>query len=165
MFCIIAFIVLSILGIFSASNRALAREALDCVSRRVTFRPCTTGFDEKMKAKILGKVIMRSEGLARSISKNFEALAWFFFLLMMTASVFFIRGLYLFYVTGSCNGLNQQVTRANRCQEYSIDERTITKGVNPHGQEPKQDADKEHVNHSHNIPWPQRRLPEGGHQP
>lgn len=108
MFCIIAFIVLSILGIFSASNRALAKEALDCVLRRVTFRPCTTGFDEKMKAKILGKVIMRSEGLARFISKNFEALAWFFFILMMTASVFFVRGLYLFYVTGSCNGLNQQ---------------------------------------------------------
>ncbi len=108
MFCIIAFIVLSILGIFSASNRALAREALDCVLRRVTFRPCTTGFDEKMKAKILGKVIMRSESLARFISKNFEALAWFFFILMMAASIFFVRGLYLFYVTGSCNGLNQK---------------------------------------------------------
>jgi hypothetical protein len=36
MFCIASFVVLSILGIFSASNRALAREALDCVLRRVT---------------------------------------------------------------------------------------------------------------------------------
>ena len=54
MFCIVAFIVLSILGIFSATNRALAREAMDCVFRRVTLRPCNTGFDEKMKARILG---------------------------------------------------------------------------------------------------------------
>ena len=56
MFCIISFVVLSILGIFSATNRALARESLDCVLRRVTLRPCNTGFDEKMKARILGSV-------------------------------------------------------------------------------------------------------------
>ena len=108
MFCIIAFVVLSILGIFSAANRALAHEAMDCVLRRVTFRPCNTGFDEKMKAKILGAVIMRSEGVARFISKYFEVLAWVFFILILGASVMFTRGLYLFYVTGSCNGLNQK---------------------------------------------------------
>jgi hypothetical protein len=108
MFCIIALVVLSILGIFSAANRALAREALDCVLRRMTFRPCNTGFDEKMKAKILGAVIMRSERLARFISKYFEVLAWFFFILFLGASLMFSRGLYLFYVTGSCNGLNQK---------------------------------------------------------
>ena len=78
MFCIVAFIVLSILGIFSAANRRLAKEALDCVLRRITFRPCNTGFDEKMKAKILGKVIMRSEKLASFINKRFEILAWAF---------------------------------------------------------------------------------------
>jgi protein-disulfide isomerase len=106
MFCIISFVVLSILGIFSASNRVLAREALDCVFRRVTFRPCNTGFDEKMKAKILGVVITRSEGAAIFLNKYFEALAWVFFVLMLASSVMFVRGLYLFYVTGSCNGLN-----------------------------------------------------------
>lgn len=108
MFCIIAFVILSILGIFSATHRALAKEALDCVLRRVTFRPCTTGFDEKMKAKILGAVIMRSEKLAGFISKYFEALAWFFFILLLSATIFTFRGLFLFYTTGSCNGLNQE---------------------------------------------------------
>jgi hypothetical protein len=106
MFCIIAAIVLSILGIFSAANRQLAKEALDCVFHRITFRPCTTGFDEKMKAKILGKTINRSERLARFLSKNFELLSWIFFLLMLTASIFMVRSLYLFYTTGSCNGVN-----------------------------------------------------------
>ena len=108
MFCIIAFVVLSILGIFSATNRALAREAMDCVFRRVTLRPCNTGFDEKMKAKILGKVINRSEGAARLISKNFELLSWIFFILMLASSVWAVVGLYNFYVTGSCNGLNDE---------------------------------------------------------
>jgi len=107
MFCIIAFVVLSILGIFSATNRQLAKEAFDCVTRRVTFRPCTTGFDEKMKAKILGKVINYSQPFARFLNKYFEALAWTFFLLFLASGFFAVRGLYLFYVTGSCNGLNQ----------------------------------------------------------
>lgn len=108
MFCIIAFVVLSILGIFSATNRALAREALDCVFRRVTFRPCNTGFDEKMKAKILGSLITRSETAARVVSKNFELLSWIFFVLMLASSVWAVVGLYNFYVTGSCNGLNDE---------------------------------------------------------
>ena len=108
MFCIIAFVVLSILGVFSATNRALAREALDCVFRRVTLRPCNTGFDEKMKARILGTVITRSETAARVISKNFELLSWAFFILMLASTFWAARGLYLYYVTGSCNGLNQE---------------------------------------------------------
>lgn len=106
MFCIIAFVVLSILGIFSASNRVLAREALECVGRRVTLRPCNTGFDEKVKAKILGVVIVRSERGARFLNKYFEVLAWIFFVLLMASSIYAVRGLYLFYTTGSCNGAN-----------------------------------------------------------
>jgi protein-disulfide isomerase len=106
MFCIVAAVVLSILGIFSATNRRLAKEALDCVFRRITFRPCNTGFDEKMKAKILGKVINHSEGTARFLSKNFELLSWIFFFLMLASSAFMVRSLYLFYTTGSCNGAN-----------------------------------------------------------
>ena len=106
MFCIVSFIVLSILGIFSASNRELASEALDCVFRRVTLRPCNTGFDEKMKAKILGVVITRSEGAARFLNRNFERLAWVFFVIFLASMVMFLRGLFLFYTTGSCNGAN-----------------------------------------------------------
>ena len=106
MFCIVAAIILSILGIFSASNRQLAKEAFDCVFHRITFRPCTTGFDEKMKAKILGKVITRSEKGARFLNKNFELISWVFFIALFAASIMFIRGLFLFYTTGSCNGVN-----------------------------------------------------------
>ncbi len=106
MFCIVSFIVLSILGIFSASNRDLARESLDCVFRRITLRPCNTGFDEKMKAKILGFVIVRSEGAAMFLNRNFELLSWTFFILMLASSIWSARSLVLFYTTGSCNGAN-----------------------------------------------------------
>ena len=108
MFCIVAFVVLSILGIFSAANRRLAKEAFDCVFRRLTFRPCNTGFDEKMKAKILGKIIMRSEKLASFINKRFEVLAWIFFVIFLAAGIMGARGIYLFYTTGSCNGVNSE---------------------------------------------------------
>src|SRR5512147_569056 len=104
MFCIVSFIVLSILGVFSASNRDLARESLDCVFRRITLRPCNTGFDEKMKAKILGFVIVRSEGAAMVLNRYFEALSWAFFIILMASSIYSARSLVLFYTTGSCNG-------------------------------------------------------------
>jgi protein-disulfide isomerase len=106
MFCIVAAIILSILGIFSASNRQLAKEALDCVFHRITFRPCTTGFDEKMKARILGRVITRSERTAGFLNQHFELLSWIFFVILLAASAMFVRGVVLFYTTGSCNGAN-----------------------------------------------------------
>ena len=107
MFCILALIVFSILGIFSATHRALAREALDCVFRRVTFRPCNTDFKEKMKNKILAKLLDRSELAARIFNKHFELLSFIFFILMVASTVYTIRGGYNFYLYGSCNGLNQ----------------------------------------------------------
>ena len=107
MFCIAAFMILGVLGIFSATSRELAREALNCVLRRVTLRPCTTGFDERMKAKILGRVITRSETAARLLNRSFELVSWGLFLLFLGSSGFAARGAYLFYVTGNCNGTNQ----------------------------------------------------------
>ncbi len=107
MFCILALIVFSILGIFSATHRALARQALDCVFRRVTFRPCNTDFKEKIKNKILAKLLNRSDMAARLFNKHFELLSWIFFILMVASTVWVARGGYNYYIYGSCNGLNQ----------------------------------------------------------
>ena len=68
MFCIIAFVVLSIIGIFNVSYRELAKEAYDCVFRRITRRPCNTGFKEKMKAKLVGKVLNHSTIIAKFLN-------------------------------------------------------------------------------------------------
>jgi hypothetical protein len=107
MFCIVAFIVLSILGIFSATHRALAKQALDCVFRRVTLRPCNTDFKEKIKGRIVGKLLSHSVFAAKMFNKYFEVFSWIFFILMVASTYWSVRGAYNFYQYGSCNGLNQ----------------------------------------------------------
>ena len=105
--CLLALIVFSILGIFSASHRALAKEAFSCVFRRITLRPCNTGFQEKIKGKILSKLINRSTFLTKMVNRHYEILSWIFFILMVVSTGWVLRGGYNFYVYGSCNGLNQ----------------------------------------------------------
>jgi protein-disulfide isomerase len=105
--CIVALIVFGIMGIFSASHRALAKEAFSCVFKRITFRPCNTGFQDKIKGKILSKLVVRSTFLAKMVNKHYEILSWIFFILMVGSAVWVIRGGYNFYVYGSCNGLNE----------------------------------------------------------
>lgn len=107
MICIIALIVFSIMGIFSATHRALAKEALDCVFRRITLRPCNTGFKEKIKSKILGGLLNKSVFMARLVNKHFEIFSWIFFILMITSTFWTVKGVYNYYLYGSCNGLNQ----------------------------------------------------------
>jgi protein-disulfide isomerase len=104
--CIVALIVFGIMGIFSASQRALAREALDCVFKRVTFRACNTGFAEKVKGKLVGKVLKRSTFVAKVLNKYYEVFSWIFFILMVGSTIWVLVGVYNFYVYGSCNGLN-----------------------------------------------------------
>lgn len=107
MICIIALIIFSILGIFSATHRALAKEALDCVFRRITLRPCNTGFKEKIKSRILAKLLNRSVLFARIVNRHFEIFSWVFFILMIGSTFWVIKGGYNYYLYGSCNGLNQ----------------------------------------------------------
>jgi hypothetical protein len=95
------------MGIFSASHRALAKEAFSCVFHRVTFRPCNTGFKEKIKSKILSKLIVRSTFAAKMVNKHYEILSWIFFILMVGSTIWVLHGAYNFYVYGSCNGLNE----------------------------------------------------------
>lgn len=107
MLCIIALIVFSILGIFSATHRTLAKEALDCVFRRITLRPCNTGFKEKIKNKILVRLMSRSVFVARLFNKHFEIFSWILFILMVGSTFWVVKGGYNYYLYGSCNGLNQ----------------------------------------------------------
>lgn len=107
MVCVAAFLVLSIISIFSASHRALAREALDCVLRRVTLRPCNTGFREKIKAQLTGKLLTKLPAVARFVSKRFELLSWILLISTVLSLFWAGKGIYNFYMYGSCNGLNK----------------------------------------------------------
>jgi hypothetical protein len=106
MFCIIAFIVFSVLGLFSATHRELAKEAMSCVFRRITLRPCNTGFKEKIKSRLTAKLASRSTFAARTFNRHSEIFSWIFFVLMVWSTVWVIRGGVNFYLYGSCNGLN-----------------------------------------------------------
>ncbi len=107
MICIVALIIFSILGIFSATHRQMAKEALDCVFRRVTLRPCNTGFKEKIKSHMVAKLLNRSTFLARAFNRYYEVFAWIFFILMIASTFYVVKGGYNYYLYGSCNGLNQ----------------------------------------------------------
>ena len=102
--CIIAAVVFGILGIFSAKYRAYAREAFRCVSRTVTFRPCDTEFNRKMKAKITASLMKRSEKLGSFVYRRFELLSWLFLVSMIASLLLAGLGGYNLAVYGNCNG-------------------------------------------------------------
>ena len=104
MICIIALFVFAVLGIFSAKYRALAKEAFDCVFRKVTLRPCVSNLDERLKAGIISKILLHSPKVARIINVNFEALSWIFTILMFASTILTIQALYNVYYFGNCDG-------------------------------------------------------------
>ncbi len=96
MFCIAAFVVLFVCGIFSAAYRKLARKAWHCVVRRLTFRPCDINFSEEMKGKLLGKIILIHPRLARFLDRWIDVFAWMFAILSIWSLVaVFLAGLNL----------------------------------------------------------------------
>lgn len=107
MLCIASFIILLILSIFSARYRPYVKEAYDCVFRRITFRPCNTGFDVKVRTKITVTLSNKSEKLAQLFNHYFEFISWIFVISFFVSLAWTLRGGYLFWTTGSCNGLNQ----------------------------------------------------------
>ena len=104
MICILALIVFSILGIFSASYRSLAKEAFDCVFKKLTFRKCDTGLDTRLKSKITGKLIKRSPTAAKIVYKHFEIFSWAFIILFVISAIYTGIGGYNYYLYGNCNG-------------------------------------------------------------
>ncbi len=104
MICVIALIVFSILGIFSASHRQVAKEAMDCVFRRVTLRACNSGLDQRLKGQILGKLLNRSVTAARFVNPYFEVFSWALLLIMIWSTIVSVQSAYNFYMYGNCNG-------------------------------------------------------------
>ncbi|VVB65409.1 Thioredoxin [Candidatus Gugararchaeum adminiculabundum] len=104
MICFIALIVFGIISIFSASHRPLAREAIDCMFRRITFRPCVTRMDQRLKGQIIGKLLAKHEGTGRFISKYFEAISWAITIITIVSLFYTAQGIYNYIVYGNCNG-------------------------------------------------------------
>src|SRR3989339_67842 len=103
MFCIAAFIIFAILGIFSASHRKLARKAWYCVVKKITFKPCDINFSEEVKGKLLGKLIIRRPKLAKFLSKWFDLMAWIFVILSIWSLLTVFNSGVNLWVYGTCN--------------------------------------------------------------
>ncbi|MBI5229385.1 thioredoxin family protein [Candidatus Micrarchaeota archaeon] len=106
MICLIALVVFAVLGIFSAKYRTLAREAADCVFRRMTLRPCVTGFDQRMKGEIVVRSFAVHPRIASFANKHFEVLSWIFMILMFLSFGYTVYGLYNLVTLGTCDPIS-----------------------------------------------------------
>ncbi|MBU0662588.1 MAG: hypothetical protein ABH854_01270 [Candidatus Diapherotrites archaeon] len=102
MICFIAMFVFAILGIFSATHRAYAFEAFDCVFRRVTLRKCTTAFDKKVKMRVSTGLMKRNEALGGFVFRHFELISWFFTIITIASLIYSAVSIYNIAVYGTC---------------------------------------------------------------
>jgi hypothetical protein len=101
--CLAAMIVFAVMGVFSAKYRRWAKEAFGCVAKRITLRSCDASLNQKIKAKITGKLINRSPGAAKFIHKHFEAVSWIFTIILFVSLFFTATSLYNLAVYGTCD--------------------------------------------------------------
>lgn len=104
MICIIALIVFGVMAIFSAKYRPVAKEALDCVLRRVTFRKCESRLDVRLKGQITGKLMKSHPKVAKFIYKRFEIISWIMLAIMIWSIISSGIAVYNYAMYGNCNG-------------------------------------------------------------
>lgn len=108
MFCIAAFVVFGILGIFSARYREIARKSWGCVIKRVTFKPCDVSIQEEIKSKLMGKFILTRPRLAKFIDKWANLFAWTFVILSVWSLLVVAKSGLNLFVYDTCNPDNPE---------------------------------------------------------
>lgn len=101
--CIIAFVVLAFMGIFSAKYRTYAKESGRCVFRMATLRPCDTDFDQKVKSKITTKLMTKSPKAAGFVYKRFNVISWIFVIIFFISIALTASAVYNLAVYGTCD--------------------------------------------------------------
>ncbi len=108
MFCIAAFIIFAILGIFSASYRSLAKKAWKCTLRKMTFRPCDINFQEEAKARLLGRIIITKPRLAKFLDRWIGTFASVFVILSAWSLLVVLNSGLNLVVYDTCNPNNAE---------------------------------------------------------
>lgn len=107
--CIIALVAFAVLGIFSARYRKLAKEAASCTFKKMTFRPCDTGLDVRIKSHFTSKLINHPK-TAKFVHNYFDGIMTVMFILMIVSLAFTgyygFKGVYNYVQFGNCNGPN-----------------------------------------------------------
>ncbi len=101
--CLAALVIFAVLGIFSAKYRRWAKEAFGCVARRLTLRPCEAGLNQRIRAKITGKLLRKAPRLARFTHKYFEPISWVFTIVLFVSLIITATSLYNLAIYGTCD--------------------------------------------------------------
>lgn len=101
--CIVALVVFSFLGIWSARYRRLARQAFGCAIKMITLRPCDVGLETKIKTRITAK-LMRVPPMARFFYRHFKTISMIFTVAFFLSLAGVFYGIYNFVAFGNCNG-------------------------------------------------------------
>lgn len=105
--CIVALVAFGILGIFSATHRKLFFEALHCLKRNITLRPCETGFDRRMKYSIASR--FRNYPRAYSfIYRRFNIFSWLLVITLVASFALTARGGYYLVTEKTCSPDNPE---------------------------------------------------------
>ena len=91
--CIVALVVFSVLSIFSARYRPLAKDAFKCFYKMATLRPCDVRLEEKIKAKMTSKLMF---------VPNFKIISWIFTIAFFASLIYSAYGIYNLLVFGYC---------------------------------------------------------------
>jgi hypothetical protein len=101
--CLVALVVFSVMSIWSAKYRRLAKEAFKCVTKTLTLSPCDMAFEQKVKAKVTAKLLNVSPTLARGFYQNFRIFAWAFTASFFVSLIITAYSFYNYFVYGSCD--------------------------------------------------------------
>jgi hypothetical protein len=99
--CIVALVVFSVLGIGSTKYKTMAREALKCVLKTLTFTPCDVSIDQRIKGKVTAK-LLGVPPLARFVYRNFTPISWAFSVAFFASLIYSLYSIYNFFAYGSC---------------------------------------------------------------
>lgn len=129
--CIAALIIFSILGIFSLSYRKLAKKALNCVLKKVSFRACDADFQTEIKTKIVGFFVRNNFIGQKFIYKNYEKLAFVFSIVFMVSflgsAYFSARSIYNYINYGTCDTVNPESCPFAKTSSCLFEDKSVMK--------------------------------------
>ena len=99
--CIVALVVFSIMSVGSTKYRTMAREALKCVLKNLTFSPCDVSIEQRIKGKLTAKLLVVPP-LARFVYRNFTVISWAFSISFFASLIYSVYSIYNFFIYGSC---------------------------------------------------------------
>lgn len=125
MVCIAAFIILAIIGIFSAKYRKLTKEAWGCVARKLTLRPCDSNFKDDVKNSILSRVVIKQPKMVKFTSIAIEVGAFLIVVLTIWSLLVAVKSGISLYVYGTCEPSNAASCSLDSSEACSIDKENI----------------------------------------